>query len=157
MFGNCVHVRACRCQMFVWVCVWLCQNYPNLVMPHQCACIRRELKRALWLACGSCKPVLYTLDWVGKKKKNSIVFVRVMHEPKPQRVLSPPVLYVKQFKWCKLQESLFFFLSFPRVNLLGKEIEVSSSVSKRGVFSWNCLLFWICRLICSPSDSLQRN
>lgn len=94
------------------------------------------------------------LRW--EKKENSIVFVRVIHEPKPQRVLLPPALYAKQFKWCNLQEILFFF-SFPRLNFLGKEIEVSSSASERGVFSRNCLLFWMRRLVFSPSDSLQRN
>lgn len=86
------------------------------------------------------------LGW--EKKENSIVFVRVIHEPKPQCVLFlPPVLYVKQFKWCNLQESFFSFLftlaSFPRLNLnvLGKEIEVSSSVSKRGGFLMKLFAF----------------
>lgn len=170
LLGLCVVLNvstcACMCEcmstFFVWVsvCVWLCWGYQNLVMPHQRACIRREEKQALWLVCGSSKPASHTLDLVGKKKENSIVFVTVIHEPKPQRVLFlPPILYVKQFKWCNLQESFFSFLfllaSFPR--LLGKEIEVSSSASKRGVFSWNCLLFWMCRLVFSLSGSLQKN
>lgn len=65
-----VCLNACKSWRFLWVsaCVWLCWSYQNLVMPHQCASIRREEKQAFWLACGSSKPDLYTLDWVGEKK-----------------------------------------------------------------------------------------
>lgn len=80
-------------------------------MPHQLASIRREEKQALWLVCGSSKPASHNLDLVGRKKENSIVSVGVIHEPKPQRVLFlPPVLYVKQFKRCNLQDVFFSFL-----------------------------------------------
>lgn len=79
-----VFLRGCQCACDC------AEATRNGVMPHQRACIRREEKQALWLVCGSSKPASNTLDRVGKKKKkqNYIVFVSVIHEPKPQPVLA---------------------------------------------------------------------
>lgn len=162
--STCMHVSVCRCCRCLWVsaCVWLCWSYQNLVMPHQCARIKRRKAGplvGLWFM--QTRLTYSRLGW--EKNENPIVFVRVIHEPKPQCVLcSPLVPYVKQFKRRNTKDGeLFFLASFPHLSLyvLGKEIEVSSSVSRQGVFSWNSLLlfFLIGRLVFSPSDSLQRN
>lgn len=78
----------------------------------------------------------HTLETRLEKNLKTLLFLSLIHKPKPQRVLfSPPVLYVKQFKWCNLQGRFLylFFLSFscfcwplfPPLNLkfLVKEIE----------------------------------
>lgn len=65
----CVHVNV-KCFCGVHACMLLCWSHQNLVVPHQCVCIRGEEKQALWLVCGSSKCASYTLDWVGEKKEN---------------------------------------------------------------------------------------
>lgn len=103
-------VSARRCEVFLWVsvCVWLCWSYQKLVMPHQCARIRRDEKQALWLVCGSNKPDSHTLDWVGKKRK-LYCFCQSDTRTKPQRILYlPPALYVKQLSGVTFKN--FFFL-----------------------------------------------
>lgn len=143
LFDICVHIRM-HAQVHVNVkclcgCMRACDSAEatRIVLCHISVHVLEEKKSrpSGWFAVQT-NPSQKLLTGLGKKRDNSIVFVSVIREPKPQRVLSPPVLYVKQFKWCNLQDFFFFY----QLSFLGKKTEVSSSLSKRGVFSRNCLL-----------------
>lgn len=142
-----LHVQCLKVSVGVFF-TWLCWSDQNLVMPHQCACIRREGKQALWLVCGSNKPASHTLHWVGKKRE-LYCFCQTDTQTKAAiRSSLTACPYVKQFKRCNLKD-FFFFSCWCWPPFFGsastfwvRRWRCHLQSASIGVFSWNCLLFF---------------